>query len=102
MAFGDDASLNVWDLDVGPHGITLCGDYLGQFSLAGKEIETNTSDRDAFLAVFEPDGSPANLVKMGGVFDDVATTLLCRETDILVSGFFLGLLSVDDQIDLTS
>ncbi len=101
---GQTADTRATALKVTPEGKAIVGGYFnGNTIIAGTALSANTSDRDAFLSAFDPDGQSLWALKAGGVHDD---DLVAIETDeqgrIYAAGYFVGVMNLGTSVSIQS
>lgn len=91
----------LWTLD---NQIVVAGFFNSNTRIAAQEFTANTSDRDAFIAAYEPEnGQPRWAVKAGGVFDDDITALAADEQGrIYAAGYLVGVMTLAPGFSIQS
>lgn len=81
--------------------IFLSGAYKGRVAFATDTIQTNTEDRDIFVAAYDSDGQALWGRKAGGVYDDECSALAIADTgNLYLTGTFLGVLKFSENMEI--
>ncbi len=87
---------------ISPQGqITIAGDFQGRAVFGADSIQTETQDRDVFVAAYDSMGNALWGRKAGGVFQDNCNAIaLDADGNAYVTGRYLGVMTLSDSLEI--
>lgn len=103
IVFPGSGKIQAADAIVRSDEVIIGGSFQGSINSDGKEIKTNTLDDDGWVATFSmPTLKIESLQRFGGVFEDRVTHLEYYEDTLVVAGYFIGRVELNEMGTLLS
>jgi hypothetical protein len=101
---GGTGNTRIEAMSLAPDGtMAVGGNFDGNFSLAGSDLDAGFFDTDVFVAAFSSDGTPLWARDAGGVvFDDLQALTVDSSGHIYITGDITGVMNVSDEIMIQS